>query len=366
MNALLTEIEAATFRAALDPGAWSDVIEKLSLLYPGAAAHLIGQDRTFQGTMPVVLHGYDDGAIRTFQDHFQFVNPLREGWSNLPAGMSCSQASLIGEDTWRRTEYYNDWIVPQRMSGVVGIVLALEPSRVFAVGIQTVDDRTEATALDALQRLFSPMRHALDVNRTLLGLRLDSIAVQAGNEPGSSAILLLTSTGTPCYVNEAAERLLASGEVLALSPTGRLKARDLDLQTRIEARLQRHARPDRVQLRTGPHALVADLVPIDDEMRDRLAPGPLGRALSPRLALILTPVRDELQASDRVAAKLGLSQTEAQIALSLADGQTIAEIAEARRASIHTVRNQVKSALSKTGSRRQAELVALVERLRRT
>lgn len=77
-------------------------------------------------------------------------------------------------------------------------------------------------------------------------------------------------------------------------------------------------------------------------------------------------MRDELQASDRVAAKLGLSQTEAQIALSLADGQTIAEIAEARRASIHTVRNQVKSALSKTGSRRQAELVALVERLRRT
>jgi DNA-binding CsgD family transcriptional regulator len=29
------------------------------------------------------------------------------------------------------------------------------------------------------------------------------------------------------------------------------------------------------------------------------------------------------------------------------------------------VRNQVKSALSKTGARRQADLVALVERLRR-
>ena len=366
MNALLTEIEAATFRAALDPAAWSDVIDKLTLLYPGAAAHLIGQDRSFQGTMPVVLHGYDDDAIRKFQGHYQFVNPLREGWSNLPAGTSCSQASLIGEDNWRRTEYYNDWIVPQRMSGVVGVVLALEPSRVFAVGIQTLDDRTESTALDALERLFSQMRHALDVNRTLLGLRLDSIAVQAGNEPGASAVLLLTSTGTLGYANAAAERILASGEVLALSPTGRLRARDPDLQARIEAQLQRQGRPDRVQVHTGPPPLIADLVPVDDRMRDMLAPGPLGRALSPRLALILSQARDESRASDRIAAKLGLSQAEAQIALALADGQSIAEIAEARRVSAHTVRNQVKSALWKTGSRRQAELVGLVERLRRT
>ena len=48
-----------------------------------------------------------------------------------------------------------------------------------------------------------------------------------------------------------------------------------------------------------------------------------------------------------------------------ADGKTLAEISETRRTSIHTVRNQLKSLLLKTGTRRQSEVVALVERLRR-
>lgn len=359
------DIMAATFRAALDPSAWSDVIAGLSSLFSGAAAHFLGQDRTYQGSMPVAFHGYEDDAVGTFDQHFQFINPLREGWSNLPAGTVCSHASLIGEAAWRRTEYYNDWIRPQGMSGVVGVVLALEPSRVFAVGIQTVDDRTEAIAFDAMKRLFSHMRHALDVNRALLGLRLDSFAVQAGNEPGASAILLLTATGTCCYANAAAEHLLASGEMLALSPTGRLKAREPALQSRIDARLVHPGRPERLRLRAGSQTTLADLLHIDDRMCDSLAPGPLGRALAPRLALILSTEREEAQIADLIAARLGLTRTEAQIAQALADGRTLAEISDLRGASLNTVRNQVKSILTKTGCRRQSELVALVLRLGR-
>ncbi len=72
--------------------------------------------------------------------------------------------------------------------------------------------------------------------------------------------------------------------------------------------------------------------------------------------------RREHSRAERIAADLNLTQSEAIIALSLADGQTLEEIAARRDVSIHTVRNQVKSALSKTGCRRQAELVAEVLR----
>jgi DNA-binding CsgD family transcriptional regulator len=52
------------------------------------------------------------------------------------------------------------------------------------------------------------------------------------------------------------------------------------------------------------------------------------------------------------------------VALALAEGLTPAEIAEARGASLHTVRNQIKAALAKSGARRQSDLVALVVRAR--
>nr|WP_286189843.1 LuxR C-terminal-related transcriptional regulator [Labrenzia sp. R4_2] len=57
---------------------------------------------------------------------------------------------------------------------------------------------------------------------------------------------------------------------------------------------------------------------------------------------------------------------EADTALYLAEGMTAAEIAESREVSIHTVRNQIKAALSKCGCRRQADLVIAVDRLRTT
>lgn len=74
------------------------------------------------------------------------------------------------------------------------------------------------------------------------------------------------------------------------------------------------------------------------------------------------------QESDRLLSSqlvsLGLTHAEAEIALSLVYGLTPREIASKRRVSIHTIRNQLKSAMSKTGSRRQSDLVLIVERAR--
>ena len=64
-------------------------------------------------------------------------------------------------------------------------------------------------------------------------------------------------------------------------------------------------------------------------------------------------------------AQLGLTQAEAGVALALAAGATIAEIAEARGTSTGTVRHQVKAAMAKTLSRRQSDLVRAVLGVRR-
>ncbi|MDN3718714.1 helix-turn-helix transcriptional regulator [Roseibium salinum] len=66
----------------------------------------------------------------------------------------------------------------------------------------------------------------------------------------------------------------------------------------------------------------------------------------------------------RLQEVLGLSQAEAETSLMLADGRTPAEIAASRQVSLHTVRNQIKAALAKSGCRRQSELVRKIEQIR--
>jgi DNA-binding CsgD family transcriptional regulator len=60
----------------------------------------------------------------------------------------------------------------------------------------------------------------------------------------------------------------------------------------------------------------------------------------------------------------GLTPAEAAVMSMINAGYTLAEIADSRGTSVHTVRNQVKAALLKTGSRRQADLSRLVEALK--
>jgi DNA-binding CsgD family transcriptional regulator len=54
-----------------------------------------------------------------------------------------------------------------------------------------------------------------------------------------------------------------------------------------------------------------------------------------------------------------LTVAEARVARSVTMGQTVEEIASEKGVSPHTVRTQVRGVLEKTGSRRQAEFIAL-------
>jgi DNA-binding CsgD family transcriptional regulator len=66
----------------------------------------------------------------------------------------------------------------------------------------------------------------------------------------------------------------------------------------------------------------------------------------------------------RVRRQLGLTPTETQLALHLADGGTVASFAELRGTSPGTVRMQLKSIFAKSGVNRQSELALLVRQLR--
>ena len=60
----------------------------------------------------------------------------------------------------------------------------------------------------------------------------------------------------------------------------------------------------------------------------------------------------------------GLTPTESQIAVHLSDGGTVADYAEAHAITLGSARQLVKSVLHKTGTHRQAELVALISSYR--
>jgi DNA-binding CsgD family transcriptional regulator len=107
----------------------------------------------------------------------------------------------------------------------------------------------------------------------------------------------------------------------------------------------------------------------------RLAPH-LARALRIRMRLVSAPTVVQGDASQSLAESnerpvtapcilrctFGLTPVEARIAIALAEGLAPADIARASGTSVHTVRSHLKHVRDKTGTTRQAQVVALVHR----
>jgi DNA-binding CsgD family transcriptional regulator len=77
--------------------------------------------------------------------------------------------------------------------------------------------------------------------------------------------------------------------------------------------------------------------------------------------LTLTPVAPPMAPPiELIQCLFDLTPAEARVARSLASGETVEEIASARRLSVSTVRSHVRGVLEKTGCNRQAEIIAIL------
>lgn len=106
--------------------------------------------------------------------------------------------------------------------------------------------------------------------------------------------------------------------------------------------------------RQGRHPKVVMLMPM------RPAPVPAAKAsrLPERLILaaVIDPPERILLDEHLVRSVYGLSVAETRIALKIAAGQSLSQIALEGRTSVHTVRSQLKAIFAKTGTSRQAQL----------
>ncbi|WP_417465437.1 hypothetical protein [Kordiimonas sp.] len=79
-----------------------------------------------------------------------------------------------------------------------------------------------------------------------------------------------------------------------------------------------------------------------------------------RYRIVFSPISIATDNSKILRTELGLTQSEARLALQLGAGATVADAAKELNISVHTARNQLKSIYGKTGINRQSELIKLL------
>ncbi len=240
-----------------------------------------------------------------------------------------------------------------------GLFYGLAILRTKEDGRTTVDDR----------RAFAwAAKHVQTAVRLQQAVELQGATMLAGAfEALGGAVFVCDAKGHVRALTSAAEAVLREHLGLQLS-SGRLIATRADDDQALQQALRHvldETNPAPAAREFWLRAPLADFCPVRCEVL------PLPRkdwslTFEPRALVSLhRPANVDERRREQLKAVLGLTQAEAEIAALAADGHSREEIAQIRGASIHTVGSQLKSIFLKTDVTREAQLVALLNKLLR-
>jgi DNA-binding CsgD family transcriptional regulator len=364
MNRLATLM----FSAAVDAKGWRGVLAALSAEAGDVPVHLIGLDRAGRLNLGHVEHGYHPETVRLFAEHYHDQSPWMGNVMAEPVGRALPCALMCPDREVERTAFYADVVRPHGdLIGGGGAVLARTPTTVVKIGGSVPRrhrDRLEPRLIDVLNLVIDPLGHAWNLGRTLAAARLELTGLN-GHVQGRTALFVLSAAGGIAHANAEGAALLASGETVQADLRGRLRFPSGPAQARLSAALaglRGGALPMAEFTVAGSAVRLAGIAP------DVLGDGPAGLLLGAGRPCLMVVVTQPAARPDRIAHMMslhGLTRAEAEVACALAEGLTPAEIATARGASLHTVRNQIKAALGKCGVQRHAGLVTFALSARR-
>jgi DNA-binding CsgD family transcriptional regulator/PAS domain-containing protein len=288
----------------------------------------------------------------------------RKIWT-LPAREVFVGSSLVPDEVLVRSEFYNDFLRPQGYFHLLGAV-PLKQDDAFAV-VRVIRPRSAAAfgsdERELLRRLVPHLSRGLLLTRQLARAEGRRNEVVEALDWFPTGVLLLDRQGRLVAANRAAEDLLTASDGLRTDRDGLravLPSETLTLRRLIAAATEPTAPGasdgdgtltiTRPSARRPLNVLVAPL---------RASIVPEAKARAQVVVFVTDPELTPPAPVERLQHYLGLTQAEAALVLWLVQGRRVEDAADELGISVHTARTQLKRALAKTGTGRQAELVRL-------
>ena len=356
----------ATYAAGLDHKRWPDLLALLGRQFNHLCISLRGYDLLSSSGTGVLAHNYDHHYIRQYDDHYSGLNPWDDEIAGKPALEVQRSENLLPTDSLKRSAFYNEWLRPQEDIGTgAGVTLLKHGNHLLRLSCNMRfrdQDKEQQRLVQTLHHLAPHMLESLRMGAQLRLPRLDG-TLRELFEMTETPVALVGLDGTLKDSNAMADRAMLGHHCRAVR--GQLSFVSKRAQTWFEkACADLHARRPvkpfvlASDSRPFPEMVRFSLFPFSHDRSGEFSPYHLFTSEEPVALLVQTRARK----SDDVATVLAgfsLSGAEIEIARQLLAGESAATIADTRRVSVHTVRNQVQSILSKSGVSRQNQFIAM-------
>lgn len=373
----LGRLAALAYGAALDDRKWERFLQDCAgIMGGGIRTCLFGYDADSRIDLGARQHGYDPRFERSYAAYYAEKDVLAAKMLAERTGEVTPYSALWSDAERRRSEFYNDWVRPQEdITGGCSVLLFQDERRLFAFSgsIRARDaERLERPWQRMVATLTPHLRQAFEIARTLAAAELEKHALVNVSDPATAACLAITRDGQIVFANPQADRMLDAGAAIRCDFQRRLVFAPPGWHRRFAAALRRSSaasppEPQTLHLSSDESglALICRIAPLAADKLDYRPSGLLFDCAEPCLLVTLSRRREDSDLPSRLRRRFGLTPQETEIVQQVAAGLSARAIAEGRGTSVHTVRNQIQSALGKMQVHRQIDIVRLVEGMRR-
>jgi DNA-binding CsgD family transcriptional regulator/PAS domain-containing protein len=304
----------------------------------------------------------NDWEAITYREQFFALDPF----INLPPGKVVTQAELVPDEELLASEYYHNYLEPIGIFHILGVD-TVEPDGLMArlrVARRLEEAPFERQHKELCERMVPHLQRAIQIHARLNRMESERALYAGAVDQLTVATVILDEQKRVLSRNSVAETILDDKDGLSV----------------VEQVLQADNRGANEQLQQLVKDAVSAQISGETSMARALRiPRPSGKAdlglvvrpipasewsegqSSPCVAVFISDPQMQEDSSRQLLAELfELTPAEANLAIKLARGLSLAEVSEEQNISQHTARAQLKSIFSKTGVTRQAELVRLV------
>lgn len=354
------------YDAALDERKWTPFLEAFAAAIGGSSAMLRSADMQAKTANFAASIGYDPSYQAAYCNHFikhdylmPFLNQFRPGEIK-----SSDQHSPLSAQ--RKTEYFNDYSIPQDKVHAIGVNLDRDAHRTITFAAQR-GKRAGAFSDDDMRLMSTLSPHvtrAVQVHRKIASVTAEKEYAQGALDQLRMGVILADNSGTPLYLNRAAELMMTQDTGLGVfhnrlavhSPAETAKLHQLIADASAGVNGVTIGGDMRITMPSKLEFLHCLVTPVSPEISFML-----NTSLGPDCIAVFLTKPGNLQLSPkRLVTLYKITPAEARLASRLAALRSVEEAADDLGITLSTARSQLKSVFAKTGTKSQSELLMLL------
>ena len=362
--ALGTVIERL-YDAALDQNAWHSALQSLAAAFKADASALLYWEKPNSGPRVdcIQTHGYADTAAADYAAYYHPLDVRIPHISTLSAGGVYLDDLQLPFAAIGKSAIFNEFYRPMGLGrgAAVNLFNGEERTGLFSLHRGLGAPAFEEADRVSLQLLAPHVARVLQVRGTLARAGALAKGLEQALDHMPMPVLLLDALGAPVARNAAAEAMLGRSASPLRLVHGRVTGATSAVDTTFRASLAvaHGLASGRASAKAALPILRLARLDGSGVISVLLAPVRPGQSASHPMVVVFAaePETHTRPDASLLAAQFGLTAAEAQVALALAGGARVEEIAEQRGVGRETVRIQLRGLFAKTGTASQGQLV---------